>query len=40
MSKTPGVAAILMVSLLLGGCGGGTLFALKDPGYFIKPHYS
>jgi len=31
-----GIAAISF-ALLLGGCGGGTLFALKDPGYHIKP---
>jgi hypothetical protein len=29
--------AIGALSLLLGGCGGGTLFALKDPGYSVKP---
>ncbi len=29
--------SIAAVSLLLGGCGGGTFFALKDPGYPVKP---
>jgi len=29
--------ALAAVSLLLGGCGGGTFFALKDPHYPIKP---
>ena len=24
-------------ALLLGGCGGGTVFALKDPAYSVKP---
>ena len=29
---------ILTLALLLGGCGsGGTIFALKDPGYAVKP---
>jgi len=37
MSSTYGFAAIAAVSFLLGGCGGGTLFAMKDPGYSIKP---
>lgn len=37
MSRTYGIAAIALVSFLLGGCGGGTLFAMKDPGYSIKP---
>jgi len=37
MSKIHGIAALAVVSLFLGGCGGGTLFALKDPGYSIKP---
>jgi hypothetical protein len=29
--------AIAVFSLLLGGCGGGTFFALKDPNYPVKP---
>jgi hypothetical protein len=30
--------AVIGLSLLLGGCGGGgTSFALKDPGYSVKP---
>ncbi len=29
--------AIGTISLLLGGCGGGTMFALKDPSYSVKP---
>lgn len=29
--------AVGAISLLLGGCGGGTLFALKDPNYPVKP---
>jgi hypothetical protein len=28
---------IATVGLLLGGCGGGTFFALKDPNYPVKP---
>jgi hypothetical protein len=24
-------------ALLLGGCGGGTVFALKDPAYSVTP---
>ena len=28
---------LLTASLLLGGCGGGTMFALKDANYQIKP---
>jgi len=31
------VVAIAALGLLLGGCSGGTLFALKDPGNSIKP---
>jgi len=31
------VVALMTVSLLLGGCGGGTLFALKDSSRPIKP---
>ena len=30
-------AVLLTVGLLLGGCGGGTMFALKDTGYQVKP---
>jgi len=37
MSRTYGITALAVVGLLLGGCGGGTLFALKDPEYSIKP---
>ena len=37
MSRTYGITALAIVGLLVGGCGGGTLFALKDPGYAIKP---
>ena len=30
--------ALIALALLLGGCGGGgTIFALKDPGYAVKP---
>jgi hypothetical protein len=29
--------AIAACILFLGGCGGGTMFALKDPGYSVKP---
>jgi hypothetical protein len=29
--------ALGAISLLLGGCGGGTVFALKDPSYAVKP---
>ncbi len=29
--------AILTAALLLAGCGGGTMFALKDAGYQVKP---
>lgn len=29
--------ALVAVTLLLGGCGGGTMFALKDSAYQIKP---
>lgn len=29
--------ALVVVTLLLGGCGGGTMFALKDSAYQIKP---
>ena len=29
--------ALTVFTLLLGGCGGGTVFALKDPGYSVKP---
>lgn len=29
--------ALAVFTLLLGGCGGGTPFALKDPGYAVKP---
>lgn len=29
--------ALAAFSLLLGGCGGGTFFALKDPNYQVKP---
>ena len=30
--------AFIVLALLLGGCGGGgTIFALKDPGYAVKP---
>jgi hypothetical protein len=32
--RTCGLAAF---ALLLGGCGGGTVFALKDPAYSVKP---
>lgn len=31
------VCALTVFTLLLGGCGGGTVFALKDPGYSVKP---
>lgn len=31
------VLAIAAVALLLGGCGGGTFFALKDPNHPVKP---
>ena len=37
MSRTHNVGALVVVGLLFGGCGGGTLFALKDPSYSIKP---
>lgn len=37
MSRTYTISIIAVASLLLGGCGGGTLFALKDSGYSIKP---
>lgn len=29
--------AVVAFTLILGGCGGGTVFALKDPGYSVKP---
>jgi hypothetical protein len=29
--------AVVALTLFLGGCGGGTMFALKDPGYSMKP---
>lgn len=29
--------ALAAFALLLGGCGGGTVFALKDPAYSVKP---
>ena len=32
-----GALAIAAFSVLFGGCGGGTFFALKDPNYPIKP---
>lgn len=31
------VFALAGFTLLLGGCGGGTVFALKDPAYSVKP---
>ena len=36
-SSSFGALAIVTLSVLLGGCGGGTFFALKDPNYPIKP---
>ena len=35
--STVGPFALMIVGLLLGGCGGGTMFALKDATYTIKP---
>jgi hypothetical protein len=35
--KTVPSLALAAFSLLLGGCGGGTMFALKDAAYQIKP---
>lgn len=31
------VCVLAAFALLLGACGGGTVFALKDPGYSVKP---
>jgi hypothetical protein len=35
--STVGPLALMIVGLLLGGCGGGTMFALKDATDTIKP---
>ena len=36
--RQPYACAAIGVALLLSGCGGGgTIFALKDPGYAVKP---
>lgn len=37
LGKVPRALAFTAVGLLLGGCGGGTLFALKDASNPIKP---
>jgi hypothetical protein len=38
MPKAKSACTILGLALILGGCGGGgTVFALKDPGYTLKP---
>jgi hypothetical protein len=29
--------AVVALTLFLTGCGGGIMFALKDPGYSVKP---
>ena len=36
--RQPYACAAIGLALLLSGCGGGgTIFALKDPGYAVKP---
>lgn len=37
MNRLYGFVMLVVASLWLGGCSGGTMFALKDPGYSIKP---